>query len=287
MRRILVSAVSMTIAVAGCGLSAPTPAGGAGGSQTTGSGGDTSHPAGTGGIVGGLGGNTATGFGGTGTGGTTGGGGVTGAGGTVTGTGGVVGGTGGAAVDLKTAAAALDGLRLDDVCGTLQSNAVCLHVVNNDALPYTASKSAMMGGTAGTVYQVKFHIRGITETTHVQGGTTGTPVNFNTGGTVFADSAPEGAYEQWQIIVPNPSQHYFVNAFNAASLVHQVRLLDFQETIPIAAGATVTVQVHDGNGHLISNTNAPILVPTGTPTIPGSMNSGQFVELNVDAVTLN
>ncbi|HET6146223.1 MAG TPA: hypothetical protein VFH68_01730 [Polyangia bacterium] len=193
-------------------------------------------------------------------------------------------GTGGAPADPTAAAAALNGLRFDDACGTMQGGAVCLHVVNTDALPFTGSKAAVMGGTSGTVYQVKFHIRGVVEPTHVQGGTTGTPVNFNTGGTPFADNLNEGQYQQWQIIVTNPSQHYFVNAFNAVQLTHAVRLLDFQETIPVAAGARVTVQVHDGNGHLISNTTAPILMPAG---VPGSVNSGQFVQLDVDAVTVN
>jgi len=142
-------------------------------------------------------------------------------------------------------------------------------------------KSATMGGTVGTTYQVMLHIRGVTEATHIQGGTTGTPVNFNTGGIAYSSGTNESNYEQWRITTSSPLQHYFVNAFNAVTLAHKVYLLDFEETIPIAGGATVTIDVYDGNGHLISNTMNPVLAPSG---VPGSMNSGQFVQLNVDGV---
>jgi hypothetical protein len=50
------------------------------------------------------------------------------------------------------------------------------------------------------------------------------------------------------------------------------------ETIPIGGGATVTLDVYDGNAHSISNTvNKPPLSITG---IPGSMMSGQFIQID-------
>ena len=52
-------------------------------------------------------------------------------------------------------------------------------------------------------------------------------------------------------------------------------------TIPIGGGSIVTLDVHDGNAHEISNTvNNPPLAPTG---VSGSMNSGQFVQIDADS----
>jgi hypothetical protein len=315
MRAIWLSIFAATIAVSGC-LSAPPVSEGMGGSSagTAGTGGSTGtggSATGTGGATTGTGGAT-TGTGGatigtggatTGTGGaTTGTGGATmGTGGVTTGTGGVPMGTGGrsatggangtggavgtgGATNLIALASAMDGLRVDDVCGTLQGGQVCLHVTNNDTLPYSQMKAATMGGTAGTVYQVKLHMRGVVENTHVAGGLVGTPATFVSGGTPGAVGTNDASYQQWRITVGNPSQHYYLNIIpTATTLTHVVRLLDYQETIPIAGGSSVTLDVFDGNGHLISNTASPALAPVG---VPGSMNSGQFVQLNVDGVTM-
>jgi hypothetical protein len=56
------------------------------------------------------------------------------------------------------------------------------------------------------------------------------------------------------------------------------------ETIPIDGGATVTLDVYDANAHETSNTvDAPPLAPQG---VSGSVNSGQFIQINVDSVTM-
>jgi hypothetical protein len=141
-------------------------------------------------------------------------------------------------------------------------------------------KAITMGGAAGTTYQVKVHLRGVVEPTHIMSGTTGTPTSFITGGTRYADGTQESTYQQWRITTTNPNQHYYLNAYNSVGLAHIVELIDEEETIPIAGGATVTLDVYDGNAHEISNTvNTPPLAPSG---VPGSMNSGQFMQINVD-----
>ena len=287
--------------------------GGTGGSDT-GTGGDATGSGGSGGVAGtvGSGGSSMAGSGGTGTAGasgTTGRGGTTGAGGMAgttsrggtTGTGGMAGatarggaggtgGTGGTSAGGTTgtggttsACAPLDGLRVDDPCGSLLSGNACLHKgkTTDDGTPFMAMKAITMGGTAGTTYQVKIHFRGVVEPTHIMSGTVGTPTTFITGGTRFADGSQESTYQQWRLTTTNPNQHYYLNAFNSVGLSHVVYLVDNSQTIPIAAGATVTLDVYDGNAHEISNTvNTPPLAPTG---VPGSMNSGQFMQLNVDA----
>jgi hypothetical protein len=318
-RAVWFSSIAIAIAACGCiaapavppvdtgtgGSSTPSTGGntggGTGGSSSSSTGGAsvtaTGGTTGTGGTSGtATGGTSGTatggrpGTGGSSTGGSTGTGGQARSGG-ASGTGGVQGsggavGTGGAS-DLLTFAKAVDGLRLDDLCGTTPAgDTTCRHVttVSNDALPYDAMKAASMAGVPGTTYQVKFHIRGVVEPTHVQGGTNGTgaTVSFNTAGSAFPLGTNENNYQQWRITVSNPLQHYYVNAFQTAALVHQARIIDYQVTIPIAGGAAVTLDVHDGNGHLISNNGNPAnLLPTGITT---TVTTGQFVQLNVDGV---
>jgi hypothetical protein len=173
-------------------------------------------------------------------------------------------------------------LRVDDKCSTLQSGNTCLHQgkSSDNGTPFDAKSQVTVGGTTGTTYQVKIHIRGVTEPTHIMGGTPGTPVNFVTGGSAYADSVNEGQYQQWRLTTTVPNQHYYLNVYTEG-LSHIVKLLDFTVTIPIGGGSIVTLDVHDGNAHEISNTvNNPPLAPTG---VPGSMNSGQFVQIDADS----
>jgi len=264
-----------TSGMAGTGGSATAgTGGGSGGTGDSAGRGGTTGTAGRGG-TGGTAGSAGT-TGAAGRGGTTG---MAGAGGTA-GTTGMAGttGTGGT----TSACATLDGLRVDDPCGSLLSGNACLHKgkTTDDGTPFSAMKAITMGGTTGTTYQVKIHFRGVVEPTHIMSGTPGTPANFLTGGTRFADGSQESTYQQWRLTTTNPNQHYYLNAYNSVGLSHVVYLIDYQETIPIAAGATVTLDVYDGNAHEISNTvNTPPLAPSG---VPGSMSSGQFMQLNVD-----
>jgi len=208
--------------------------------------------------------------GGAATGGTGGGGGAM----TTGGSGGMAGAGGG-----MTMTPTLPPLRVDDTCGSLLSGNVCLHAgkPSDDGTSFMKSATSTMGGTAGMMYQVKLHIRGIVEPTHVQGGTPGMPVQFVTGGNRFADGSNESTYQQWRITTTVPNQHYFINIYTEG-LSHVVHIIDYTETIPIAGGATVTLDVYDGNAHSISNTvNNPPLSITG---IPGSMMSGQFVQID-------
>jgi hypothetical protein len=151
---------------------------------------------------------------------------------------------------------------------------------SDNGTPFSTMTSLTVGGTPGTMYQVKIHIRGVVEPTHVNGGVAGTPANFITGGSAFPDNTNEGQYQQWRLTTTVPNQHYYLNAFTEG-LSHIVKLLDYTETIQIGGGSTITLDVHDGNAHEISNTvNNPPLAPTG---VSGSMNSGQFVQIDADS----
>jgi hypothetical protein len=198
------------------------------------------------------------------------------------GTGGAMGsgGTGGmAGAGGTTSEATLPPLRLDDTCGSLLGGNVCLHAgkPSDNGTSFTKSVASTMGGTVGMTYQVKIHVRGVSEATHVQGGTPGTPPQFVTGGARYADGTNESTYQQWRITTSVPNASYFLNVYTQG-LSHVVYAIDYMETIPIGGGATVTLDVYDANAHAISNTvNNPPLSIAG---IPGSMMSGQFIQVD-------
>jgi hypothetical protein len=281
----------LAIAPLGCSGSAAVPSGRGGdsgrdaGEPSTGSGGATGSGGGTGG---GTGGGIAASGGAGSSGGQSGGmpgsggmvasGGIPGAAG-ATESGGMAGGGG---MVGSSPAAALDGLRLDDVCGQ-PTPLVCIHEgkTSDDGTSFMkATPGVTMGGTAGTTYAVKLHFRGVVEPTHVQGGTRGVAESFVIGGTRFADGTNEGNFQQWRLTTTVPNQQYYLNAF-PTGLVHEVRVIDFTETIAIGAGSTVTIDVYDANAHEYANTADPPLTPPG---VAGSMMGGQFVQINVDGV---
>ena len=209
------------------------------------------------------------GEGGSGTGGMAGAGGEGGSG-----TGGMAGAGGETSGD-----APLPPLRLDDTCGVLLGGNVCLHLgkQSDDGTSFTKSVTSTLGGSPGTMYQVKIHVRGVVEPVHVMGGTRGTPPQFVTGGARYAPGGAEGSYQYWRITTSVPDASYFLNNFTEG-LSHVVHVIDYNETIPIGGGATVTLEVYDDNAHAISNTvNNP---PLSIEGIPGSMMSGQFVQID-------
>jgi hypothetical protein len=151
-------------------------------------------------------------------------------------------------------AAGFQGLFIHDECigeNTAQPD-TCLHLRHHD-------KSFTFGGKAGTVYDVTLRVRGLFEPTTIQGGETPDPAhpNFKIGG---QDSSTD--YSQWHIDVSMPKQSYTLNHYPATS--HTIYKHDFEATIPVAAGATVLVQVIDGNDRQIDN-GAPGPLQGGKP----------------------
>jgi hypothetical protein len=284
MNKTLVISSMMAMAGLSCAIEAPSVAGLDAGLTSSGSGGSDT-PAGSGGSSSGAtGGNNTTGAGGsvdptTGTGG---GGGSTGGsmgmGGSQGGSGGAPPGDAGGGDDASMmstdVAKALNGLRIDDTCASPPATGAttCNHVMN----PYHASKAVTMGGTTGTVYNVIVKIHGVVEPTIINGGSkpdmAGAP-QFNLGGT-----PGDPTYQPWFLSISNPQATYYLNNFGFTS--HTIHGINWQETIPIAAGAMVTLDVRDANQVEITNTQAAGGVLT-FPGVPGSMNGGQFVQIDV------
>lgn len=147
-------------------------------------------------------------------------------------------------------------------------------------------KEVTIAGTAGTVYDVTLRVRGIVEPANIQGGMredTSTfqymnapyrKVPFTVGGTVVAADAD---YTQWSIDVAEPEQTYYLNDYQKVG--HQIFKLDYEVTIPMAANTTVTLTGYDENERMITNYEQYEF-----DDIPGSMNYGQFVQLDIVSV---
>lgn len=248
------------------GGGAATAVAGASGASTAGgsSGGSSGGSPSTGGMAG-----TA--------GGTAGHGGASGAGGT--------GGNGGGSS--SDVAKALDGVRVDDPCaGTADTStgAVCQHVVLTSAGGFKSAKEVTIAGTPGTTYDVTLRVRGIVECTQIDGGMrpdtstfeyrsmTWRKIPFTIGGT-----ANHADYSQWRISVESPKQEYFLNDYQKVG--HYIFKLDYQVTIQMAANSKVTLDGNDSNERQIVNYEKYTF-----DGIPGSMNYGQFIQLNVVSV---
>jgi hypothetical protein len=266
------------------------------GGATAGGAGGTTGGAGAGGAGGtNAGGQNAAG-GSAGSGGAAGSsGGAGGAAGNSSGAGGVAGSSGGSggsagSGEISDITDALVGLRVDAPCaGTPDTTvgAVCNHVMLTENGGFSSSKEVTIAGTPGTTYDVVLRIRGIVEPTNIAGGErpdTSTleymnmsfrKVPYTIGGTVVAEDAD---YAQWSIAVTSPAQRYYLNDYQKVG--HYIFELDYEITVPMEAGTTVILNGTDENEREIVNYEQ--YTPDG---IAGSMNLGQFVQVDVVAVT--
>lgn len=167
-------------------------------------------------------------------------------------------------------AVGLDGLRWEIPCGA-DAGLAC---VVTDPTPVVAH----LAGAAGTTYQVTLRFRGVVEQKAYTGGVA--DGYFYTGG-----AEDGGAYNVYAMTVSSPAQTYFLNA--GASDITNCWPLDYTETIPIDAGATVTLTSQAKDGQEIKNrdaaTGAPIVVPD-VPPAPDPFN-GQFIQMDVVSVS--
>ena len=149
----------------------------------------------------------------------------------------------------------------------------CLHERHHE-------KSFTFGGKAGTVYNVTLRVRGLFEPTVMEGGVSPDPAHpyFQIGG-----HSRTADYSQWHIDVSEPRQTYTLNHYPSAS--HTIYKEDFEATIPVAAGATVLVQVIDSNDRQIDNGDTHH--SDRQQIIEGVVNTpmaGQMLRLDVIAV---
>jgi len=265
----------------------------AGGSMSGLGGAGASSLGGAAGTVGGSGGAAGGTTGGAGAGGAVGGGGA----GAVGGAGHAgAGGNGGAAgtPSVTDVAKALDGVRVDDACaGTADTSvgAVCTHVMLTSSGGSKYAKSVTIAGVSGTTYDVTLRIRGIVEPTKITGGMpvettppstiqymgkTWRKTPYTIGGSASA-STTDPDYTQWRIGVASPKGDYYLNDYQQTG--HYIFKLDYQVTIQMAANTTVTLDGVDRNERQIVNFEKYTI-----DGIAGSVNYGQFIQINVVSV---
>jgi hypothetical protein len=202
---------------------------------------------------------------------------------------GAAGGSGGADGGFDIAQA-LDGMRVDDGCaGTVDTSvgAVCGHAMLTASNGFKGMKEATLAGTAGTTYDVTLRIRGVVEPTAITGGMradTGTfqyrsmdwrKVPYTVGGAVAQTT--DADYTQWHIAVATPKGDFYLNDYQKTG--HYIFRLDYQITIQVAANSTLTLDGTDRNERQIVNYEKYEI-----DGIPGSVNYGQFIQINVVSV---
>jgi hypothetical protein len=263
------------------GGSAGTGAGGTTGGRAGGMGG-----AGSGGLAGAAGGG-ASGAAGGGASGAAGGGASGASGSAGGGAGGAVGGggagAGGAAGgSLSAIAQTIHGFRLDAPC--MDANHFGSGKADNcDVLPTVDRQTYQrtIGGSNATTYDVKLHIRGLTEPNIYAGGMLSTAQRFYIGG-----ATTQTGYTAYSLTVADPPKVYFFN-YNS-SVGHFVFSLDYEVVIPMRGGTTITFDVNGQNsvpdGHGVSNRDRVVI--EGVPPAPDPFN-GQFVQFDVVDVTVH
>jgi len=145
--------------------------------------------------------------------------------------------------EARQAAAGFHELFIHDDCtaDNAEQPDTCLHERRHET-------SFTFGGKPGIVYDVTLRIRGLFEPTTIIGGQApnATQPYFVIGG---QSRTPD--YSRWHIDVSEPAHAYTLNHYPSVS--HTIYKEDFEATIPVAGGASVLVQVIDGNDRQIDN----------------------------------
>lgn len=171
-------------------------------------------------------------------------------------------------------AVSLSGLRWELPCvAAVADPALCTVASTN------VSRAAELAGVSGTTYAVKIRLRGVVEPKTYNGGTRNG--FFQVGGTPASDTA-----NIYRLTTSSPSATYFVNAgtTRAANALY-CATMDYEATIDVAAGATVTLTAEPLDALQIKNRDeagAAFVIPS-IPPAPAAFN-GQFVQMDVVSV---
>jgi hypothetical protein len=156
----------------------------------------------------------------------------------------------------------------------------CTGAPSGPACPTTAStmQSATLAGAAGTTYDVTLHFRGIVEEKTYTGGCALGSGTWLSGGADSGDT-----FNVYRLTVSSPPQTYFLNA--GASSINHLFAIDFQQTVRIDAGATVSLFADAKDAQEIINVGADGTTPlTVTGTSVAQPYNGQFIQMDVVAL---
>jgi hypothetical protein len=171
--------------------------------------------------------------------------------------------------DPKQVAATLDGLRWEMPCKPPHGE-FCSSAVDK------VTKTAKLGGDPATTYAVTLHFRGVVEQEAYDGGKA-------EGSMYVGGHATDNLYNIYELATSAPAQVFYLNPGHA-SLAY-VWPIDYQQTIRIQGGSTVTLVADPQDGNLVSNVDEhgkPIVV-LGMPPAPAPFD-GQFIQMDVVSV---
>lgn len=136
---------------------------------------------------------------------------------------------------------------------------------------FTVTKT--FGGEKGKRYAVTIRFRGVVE-----------PMMYKDGKQVgeyfyIGGEKNNATYNIYQVSISSPKSHYFLNRQDKVG--HKIFTIDYEQTIEIDGGATVTFHGDGQNGMMITNFKK-LVVPDVAPA-PKPFN-GQFIQLDVVGV---
>lgn len=170
----------------------------------------------------------------------------------------------------KDVATSLQGLRWEIPCKPHKGGTDCTVAVDKPV------KTATLAGAPGTTYDVSLHFRGAVEQNEYKGGS-GDGLWY-TGG-----KSNNGNYNIYELQISDPAQTYFLNA--GRSGIRHTWPLDYEKTLEVAAGATVTLSADAQDHKQITNQDdkgKPVIIPD-VPPAPEPFD-GQFIQMDVTKV---
>jgi hypothetical protein len=178
------------------------------------------------------------------------------------------------------ARASLAGLRLEVACGDHFNQGTECHwnreLLQPEGSPWKLKREIVrtFAGDPKTVFDVTLHVRGVVEPKNFTGGEVRFE-HFQSGGTPVKND-----YNFYDIEVSDPHAVYTVNR-NAEKVGHYTFPIDYEVTIPIRGGATVTMGAYDSNDVAIANHQRHVIAGVAPDPQPFD---GQFFQIDVEAV---
>lgn len=160
------------------------------------------------------------------------------------------------------------------------------------ALPCTAPSDAVScfcsGGTSdgyvlegdpGTVYNATFRIRGVVELLGYTGGTLYDAPYVQKDATGFQTTV-----NRYSLVISDPAATYYLNK---GTFVTDLSAIDYEVTIPIRGGATVTLVSNSVGGAEINNSGNHSATDDDVdfPIVVTQPYNGQFLQLDVIGVS--
>lgn len=183
--------------------------------------------------------------------------------------------------DLKSVAAAIDGYRYEFPCKDPMpehpkpgADGISARATNDPATNDKFTDVRKFGGEPGKRYKVTLRVRGVVEPMMYKDGK-------QEGEYFYIGGVPNNAtYNIYQLTVSSPESHFFFNRQDKVG--HRIFTIDYNVTIEVEGGATLTFHGDGQNGRMITNFSK--LVVPDVPPAPQPYN-GQFIQLNVVDVT--